>query len=114
VAGNGSGFERQPVILEAGEDRSGIRTEHYLLLRTGAEERLYDLARDPREQEDLLATGWGPRELADLRARLDEALALDRGLLSAFEGAPGRPDSPGLSPRERRRLRGLGYAGKGR
>ncbi len=69
--------------------------------------RIFDLARDPREQEDL--AGSRPDLVARLRRELRLRLEADKALLAALERSPGQTPSPSLTPEERRRLEALGY-----
>ena len=104
--GNAPELERPYAVLQSGQARSGLRTARYLLLRDGANERLFDLAADPGEREELLGQGAVPPEIGGLRAILDGEIARARGVFATL-GA-GRAGQA-LSKEDRDRLHGLGY-----
>jgi arylsulfatase A-like enzyme len=106
LRGDAVELDRPYAVLESGQTRSGLRTARYLLLRDGANERLFDLAADPGEREELLGQGAVPPEIEGLRAILDGEIARARGVFATLGDARA---GQALSKEERDRLHGLGY-----
>lgn len=98
--------ETSYAVLQSGPKRSGLRTQWFLLLRDEDGERIFDLAADPGELEDLLGGGLAPPELEGLRTILDGENVRARDLHAAFGQAWA---GEALTQEDRDRLRGLGY-----
>lgn len=95
---------RRAVVAQYSNSRYAIRTREWKLIRNEAAGsfELYDLAKDPRERKNLADAR------PEVRDRLDRALAGWKGARRTLT-ADQRPVQ--LDPREREKLRALGYLG---
>ncbi len=109
IESEGTGEPRDYVFIDSGQRRYAVRTRFWKLMQEpDGTQHLYNLAVDPAETNDLLASGVEPDVLADLRAKLtaevEQALATHERLRATRRDAK-------LDAADNSQLRDLGYAG---
>jgi arylsulfatase A-like enzyme len=110
AAGSALDLERMfPVPAPSYSVRRGFQKVARVRTRDGFRYEYYDLARDPREREDLFATRG--KEVADLVALLDGYERSSAALRERAEAGAARAGVPEirLDPAQEQKLRALGY-----